>query len=81
MIKTIYAMKDDLRGFLSPFTDVNDDVAMRNFDFGCKSNDLVNFRPQDFSLYKLGSIDEDSGIITPLASPVYLMSALTKVGE
>ena len=81
MKKNIYAMKDELRGFLSPFVEINDDVAMRSFGYAMTSNDIIGFRPQDFSLYKLGKMDEESGILEPLSSPKFIMNALPKGEE
>lgn len=81
MKKNIYCMKDELRGFMSPFIDANDEVAMRNFDFAMKSNDIMAFRPQDFSLYRLGFMDEESGILEPLSSPKFIMNAIPKGEE
>lgn len=60
----LYAMRDNLSGFLAPFTEVNDQVAMRNFKFTmARENTVYNYQPSDFSLYKLGEFDTESGQI------------------
>lgn len=61
----IYAMRDNLQGFLSPSVQLNDAVALREFKLNMDRKDTVfNFEPQDFSLYKLGEFDTDTGKIT-----------------
>lgn len=60
----LYAMRDSAtRQFLSITTDVNNDVAMRNFDFAMMNNAQLKFRPSDFALYRIGVYDTESGNI------------------
>lgn len=60
----LYAMRDSAtRQFLSITTDLNNDVAMRNFDFAMMKNEQLRFRPSDFALYCIGSYDTESGHI------------------
>lgn len=60
----LYSMRDDLTGFLVPTADSNDSTAMRNFMFAIQKPDSVmNAKPQDFSLYKVGVFDSEIGII------------------
>lgn len=60
----IFAMRDNLSGFLAPFTEINDQVAMRNFKFTVsRDNTVYNFQQSDFSLYKLGTFDTETGSI------------------
>lgn len=67
MVYGLYAMRDIKIGFLSPTVDVNDATAVRNFDTMIrKSSDVLHFHKEDFELYKIGSYDTDSGIVTPL---------------
>lgn len=80
-MKKIYCMKDELRGFMSPFVDVNDEVAARNFTYAMTTNDIMAFRPQDFSLYRIGEMDEESGILKPLSSPKFIMNNIPKGEE
>lgn len=76
MMKKVYCIKDRLQGFLSPFTDTNDEVAMRNFDAGCKNNNIIYFNPEEFSLWRVGEFDTDSGQLVSLPSPLFLMEAI-----
>lgn len=62
MIYGMYAVRDSAtRQYMSILTDINDDCAMRNFDMAVLDNQVIHFRPSDFSLYKLGSYDSETG--------------------
>lgn len=76
MKKNLYAMRDRLNGFLSPMVDIDDQNAMRNFDVGCRNNGVIWFNSGDFSLYRIGEFDDESGEITPIIPPVFLMNAI-----
>ena len=76
MMKNLYAMRDIKQGFLTPFTEIKDDIAMRNFDVACKRNEIVYFNPADFSLWKIGQMDDDSGVLYPLDPPIWMMDAI-----
>ena len=64
MIYGVYSIRDEASGL---FTGIQlsecNDVAIRNFDYALKSNDLMRFKPEDFSLYYLGDYDNVSGHI------------------
>lgn len=76
MILSVYAVRDDLSGFLTPTFEQNDAIAMRNFqmatDSARRDSTLLGFRPSDFTLYKIATFDSDSGVISPLM-PVELI--------
>ena len=60
----IYAMHDDASGiFLAPSFESSDDVAIRNFDFAMVKNEMMAFKPSDFSIYYLGEFDNETGVI------------------
>lgn len=62
----IYSVKDSVAGvFMSPFTSVNDNTAMRRYR---DMTNQVDYK-QDFDLYKLGSFDTSTGVIEALKSP------------
>lgn len=74
MILGVYAMKDNLSGFLSPTFESNDDVAMRNFAYAISHKDtLLYAQKKDFDLYKIGEYDTDTGHLIPLESVKQLM--------
>lgn len=65
MIRGLYTVRDEASGlFMSLQCNENNDVAMRSFDYAMQSNDLMRFRPEDFSLWYLGDYDDVTGIVT-----------------
>lgn len=67
---SLYAMRDRLTGFLAPTCDQHDHVAVRNFEHAILSGSgLYDTHPEDFSLYRIGYYDSDSGRITPCDPP------------
>lgn len=76
MIKSLYAIRDCKSGFLSPMIDDTDDSALRNFEYACKNNNIMNFAPQDFELYKIGSYDTDSGILSPIEPTEFIANGI-----
>lgn len=63
----VYSIRDVKTGFLTPSVDLNDDSAIRNFYHAVNASDGVLFSfAQDFSLYRVGEFDVDSGRIVPL---------------
>ena len=52
MKRPVYAIRDVAVGFGSPFVDVNDASARRNFSFAVNNNgDTMSFAPKDYDLY------------------------------
>ena len=74
MIYNIYAMRDELTGFLPPTYDINDAAAMRNFRVAIlRSSDSIHYMPSDYSLYRLGLYDSDTGRLIVDEVPTFLM--------
>lgn len=72
----IYAVRDVKVGFQSVTIQPNDAVAVRGFESTVLSSDSVLFtHSEDFSLFKLGEFDQDSGRLIPLELPVQLIEA------
>lgn len=72
----IYAIKDELSGFASPFVMDSDDLAKRDFmlvvrDPACN----IGKSPDDYSLYRIGVYHADTGTISPESSPVKIVGA------
>lgn len=68
MILRIFSVYDSKAcAFLQPFYTVNRDVALRHFARGVNdaAMEMGNF-PADFTLYEIGSWDDQTGKITPL---------------
>lgn len=72
----IYAVRDVKVGFQSVSVQSNDAVAVRGFESAVINSDSILFtHAEDFSLYKLGEFDVDSGRLIPLDLPVQLIEA------
>lgn len=65
MVFPIYSIRDKLVGFQGVSLHHNDAVAMRNFE------EAFNDAPhaEDYSLYKLGTFDTNTGIVSSLKEP------------
>lgn len=71
----VYSIRDSKTGFLSPTFEINDVVAMRNFEHAVVNSDSVLFtHARDFDLFKIGTFDSDTGRLMPLELPVNLIS-------
>lgn len=72
----VYAVRDLKVGFQSVTIQPNDATAVRGFESTVLSSDSVLFtHAEDFSLFKLGEFDQDSGRLIPLDLPVQLIEA------
>lgn len=73
----IYAVRDIQLGFSSMFTAANDAVAIRNFAGAVNTpGTVMHDSPEDFSICRLGSFDEQEGTIFD-ELPVVVTSALS----
>lgn len=71
----VYAIRDQLVGYMQPTIAVNDDVALRQFSVLInqdKSGTLLTATPQYFDLYKIGEYDDDDGSLKAV-KPVQLV--------
>ena len=72
----IYSIKDTKIGFSTIFTAPNNFVAIRMFADTCEQSDtLFAKHPEDFEIYKLGELNDESGEIKPEVT--YLERATT----
>lgn len=60
----LYAYKDTKIGFGYTFIAPNDAVAQRKFYDDANGIAMIKTHKEDFELYSLGEIDENSGAIT-----------------
>lgn len=65
MILRMYAMKDELNGFVPPIPFPNDDIAKRYLKDNLESNPTVKNTPEDFSMWYLGEYDTELGRMIP----------------
>lgn len=71
MIYGVYSMRDVKTGFMSPVVEPNDDAAARNFYHSVSVSEGILFTyASDFDLYKLGTFDSDSGLLSPIVPPI-----------
>lgn len=76
MMFNIYAVRDVKVGFQSITIQPNDPVAARSFESTVINSDSVLFtHAEDFSLYRLGTWDSDTGHIIPEEMPVLILEA------
>ena len=64
MIRGIYTIRDEASClFMGLQINDNNDVAIRNFDFAMAKNDMMAWKPEDYSLWYLGDYDDVTGVI------------------
>lgn len=67
MIYGIYAIKDAKTTFMPANVDYNDASAIRNFEHAVRQSDsLLASHPADYSLWKLGTFDNEIGTLVSL---------------
>lgn len=67
MIYNVYSIRDSLTGFLSITLDQNDASAMRNFRHAMtNTSSLMHTHPKDYDLYRLGTFDTETGVISDI---------------
>lgn len=72
----IYSIRDCKSGFLTPTCEINDEIAVRNFQHAVLSSEsILQSFSKDFSLFKLASLDTDSGQVVPIWPVVHLAEA------
>jgi hypothetical protein len=67
MIESIYCLRDKKVGYMAPMIEDNDPTAVRSLrhSIGLDKSLLTYTHPEDFTLYRLGSYDTSTGVITP----------------
>lgn len=76
MILNVYALRDQVsQTFLAPTLNTNDASACRELAIGISQSQAspLGFRPGDFDLYCLGTMDMSTGALVA-SSPVRLVS-------
>lgn len=81
MIKRVYTIRDEASGlFMDLQVNINNEVAIRNFDFAMAKNEMMNFHPQDFSLWYIGDYDDTTGILNSV-NPQCIKRGAKKSGK
>lgn len=75
MIYGVYAIYDSAAHvFTAPTIDISDASAVRSFQQAiANSGSLMNFKPDDFSLYQVGTFDVETGELEPFTPPSRLI--------
>lgn len=75
MIYGVYAIYDSAAHvFTAPTIDISDASAVRNFQQAiANSGSVMNFKPDDFSLYQIGTFDVETGELEPFTPPSRLI--------
>lgn len=71
----IYSIRDAAAGvFTAPTIDLTDESAIRGFSQAVNNaGSMMNFLPSDFSLYRIGTYDIESGQINGINPPTMLV--------
>lgn len=72
----IYSIRDVAAGvFTAPTIDITDESALRAFSQAVNNaGSMMNFAPSDFFLYRIGTLDVESGQIDPISPPSMIVS-------
>lgn len=69
-----YVIRDQRTSFMTPTFDYNDQSAIRNFEHAVlQKESLFNSHAEDYSIYRIGEYDNNTGVITPESSPVLIL--------
>lgn len=62
----MFCMRDEKVGFGQPMIHMSESIARRDFAYKMTRPDsLMDFAPKEFSLYRVGEFDTESGKIEP----------------
>ena len=61
MILTMYAIKDELNGYTTPIPFLSEELAKRYMKDQIESNLTIKNSLKDFSLWKIGAYDTETG--------------------
>lgn len=64
MTLTLYSLKDEHNGYAAPIPFANDEIARRWFKEMKAENITVKYSPGDFSIWKIGEFDSETGRFT-----------------
>lgn len=70
----ITVVKDEILGFGAPTLSDSDSAAYRDFSFTCSKDNMLHFKPENFSLVKIGTFDSSTGAIE-VSDPIEIVKA------
>lgn len=65
MVIPVYCIRDVKVGYAAPYVHTNNESAQRDFSYKLHNNEVLGFSPSDYSLYRIGTFDSESGRLTP----------------
>lgn len=70
----LYVIRDQRTSYMTPSVDYNDASAVRNFEHAVLQKDsLFNSHAEDYSLYRIGVFDNETGRISAEELPVLVL--------
>lgn len=84
MIYPVYALRDAAaHAFLAPALNSSDESARRDLarTVASDTTGMIGFKPSDFDLYRIGTYDSETGLLSPLSPVVLVVNAAALVGE
>lgn len=83
MIKKLFSVYDSKSGVYSaPFMEHSNASGIRAFETGCKDKNTMMFSyPQDYTLFELGTFDDQTAKYELLATPKSLVMAQELVAK
>lgn len=71
----VFSIFDSAAGvFTSPTIDISNGSASRAFEQAVlNAGSVMNFRPDDFALYKVADFDVESGLMEPVVPPLFVL--------
>lgn len=84
MITNVYSIFDvKAKVFGSPFYAQCDEIAIRNCAAAVRDdgqNSMLSKFPEDFTLYRIGSFDDDRGVLSPAGTNEVVVLLVTLKG-
>ena len=56
-----FSIRDNAVAFGIPFFDMSEQSAIRGFNYQINGDGVISSFPEDYSLYKIGEFDSDTG--------------------
>lgn len=81
MIMEMYSIKDELNGYTPAIPIMSEDLAKRYFKDQYEGNVTIKNSPKDFSLWKMGTFDTESGTFIGLPDGNKLIERAENYGE
>lgn len=77
MFKKVYSIHDTkAEAYIQPFFAQTDGLALRMFEDNVNNKDSqLNMHPEDFTLYRVGSWDDNKGLIESEVPPKHIGTA------